>query len=144
MKLNKKTQYGLLLVLYICRAGRATIKNTALNLRLSVPFLTQVALQLRASGVIKSVRGPAGGYELQGKPTVGDVIGALNSEAILEAYNTRQSYSRGSFEHRALAGFMTHMNSVISCAYARGVMNVGTELVEKELRQMDRTTGRSH
>jgi hypothetical protein len=77
MKLNKKQHNGLLLVLYIARAGRCTLTEASEQLGLTEPFLRQIANTLRFSGIIHAVRGPGGGYELVGEPTIGQVLFSL-------------------------------------------------------------------
>lgn len=77
MKISKHLEYGFLFTLYVCRAGRATTEVAAQTLNLSHQMLQQIARRLKVAGVMKSIRGPGGGYEVVGEPTVLDLFNAL-------------------------------------------------------------------
>lgn len=87
MKLNQKTIYALLFVLYLGRTGRANTYTVAQSMGLSTNFLEQVARTLRVGGVVKSIRGPGGGYELLGDPSYGQVLAAMGSLTDFVAVN---------------------------------------------------------
>lgn len=138
MKLSKKLQYGLLLVLYISRGGRVTIEGAAEGLGLSRPFLEQVARLLRISGVIKSVRGPNGGYELAGEPTVNDVFNSLSPVKLLDK-SELFAYGIGvPPEHRALSAYVSNMQASLAPVLNRKIKNLMAELVANEMAHMDR------
>lgn len=137
MKLNKRLQYGLLLALYLCRSGRATIEGASEGLGLSTSFLTQVARSLRIAGVIKSVRGAHGGYELKGEPTVLDVFNALSPVQLLNKAESA-AYSKGHSEHRALYNYVINLGHAWGPLLRRKVRNVGMELVVNELARLNR------
>jgi len=144
MRMNIKTQYGLLLVLYIYRAGRATVGTIAANLDMSPTFLTQVAAKLRRSGIIKSIRGPSGGYEVVGAPTVGDVYFALNTSGVLTLKEI-SCYYRGEFEHRALARCVEDLHFQLNPVFRRKIVDVGTELIQAETHMMEQAnTNKAH
>ncbi len=139
MKLNRKSQYGMLLVLYICRAGRTTIDHAAENLGLSASFMEQVARKLRLAGVLQSVRGPGGGYELAGEPTVADVLDALSPINFLTTAE-QQEYRRGHAEHRAFAAYAGNLKKALNPLLNRTLRNINQELVVNELALMERPT----
>ncbi len=78
MKLTKKVQYGILLVNDILTKGRTSIAETAKSMSLPTPFLEQISRQLRVAGILKATKGPGGGYDVVGEPTLLDVTVALD------------------------------------------------------------------
>lgn len=104
MRLTKKQQNGLLLALYVARAGRCKVSDAAEELGVSYCFLAQIARKLRKRGLLASFRGPGGGFELFGDPTAGDVIWCLGSRP------TNNHVSSGSSERRALGQLLVNAN----------------------------------
>lgn len=137
MRLSKQTQYGILLVLYLSHAGRATSKSASEGLSLSKAFVDQVARKLRLAGLIKSVRGYGGGYEVVGAPTVQDVISSLSNIYFLNKQEAAK-YAIGSPEERAFVNFCKNLQLAISPTLRRKVANVGKELVANELATLSR------
>ncbi len=64
MKLTTKLNYALLFTCYLYRTERASTATIAQDLGLDTHFLEQVARGLRLGGIVKSTRGPGGGYTL--------------------------------------------------------------------------------
>ena len=65
--------------------GRSPVSVAYISERedISVPYLEQLLSKLRRKGLVKSIRGPKGGYTLAKKPkeiTVGDIVGVLDGE----------------------------------------------------------------
>jgi Rrf2 family protein len=124
MKLGMKAQYGVLFVLFLHQQGPDTTTRTyeaARTLDLSTAFLEQVARQLRLAGIIRSVRGPGGGYQLIGMPTIGQVLEAVGVEPILDKdqdskFKTAGKPGRGFLSMLGLFGtaLMPVMNAPIS------------------------------
>lgn len=100
MKMNIRSQYAVLLCVYLARSGKANLPDIAVQLGISRSLLEQIARTLRIAGVVKSNRGRAGGYELVGDPTVYKVISKVSPVVLLDA--TINSYKTGNFEQRAL------------------------------------------
>jgi Rrf2 family protein len=79
-----KEDYGIRAVLDIAlNRTSAPIQAREIAARQSIPeqFLEQVLATLRRAGIIRSVRGAAGGYDLARAPeqtTVGDIVRALS------------------------------------------------------------------
>jgi Rrf2 family protein len=137
MRLNRKVQYGLLFVLYITRAGRVTIESAAEGLGLSTSFLEQVARNLRLAGVVKSIRGTHGGYELEGDPNMQAVFEALSPVNLLGREEFK-GYSKGSSEHRALAHYVASLGLALAPLLKRKVRNVSNDLVAQEMARLNR------
>lgn len=136
MRVNKDVEYGLLLGFYLARAGRGTLETVALNLGLSVAFLGQVARKLRQAGVIKSVRGPGGGYELNLSSTLLDVFQALDGSLM-----TTDSINAGaltqSIEKRALYGAVQNSRNALMNSLNVTIVSAGAKAVANELKRLD-------
>lgn len=80
MRLSTKGQYAVrAMVSLVCHAnGRpTTLKEISDSEDISLPYLEQLFVKLRKGGIVKSVRGPGGGYVLARPASeikVGDVI----------------------------------------------------------------------
>lgn len=145
MRFNKKEQYGLLFVLYLCRSGRATIDNAALNLNVPKSFLEQIARQLRLANIVNSVRGFHGGHELACDPTVAEVLGALSDAPLVLTEPEFRFYTTGAAEHRALGTLAKNVLTTLNVHLNRKVSNIGKELVANELQALNRASeGRAH
>jgi Rrf2 family protein len=89
MKLSTKGKYGVRALFEIARnygKGPLAIKEIAERQKISLSYLEQILHKLGKAGIIESVRGPHGGYELPRKPadiTIGDVVRALEGPIAL-------------------------------------------------------------
>jgi len=83
MKLSTKSTYGLRAMVNIAMAsdgGAVSIKDISKAERISSVYLEQLLNKLRRENLVKSVRGPSGGYMLFKSPariTVADIVRAL-------------------------------------------------------------------
>lgn len=83
MKISTKGRYGLTIMIELARkygGGPTSLKSIADDKDLSNHYLEQLATPLRNAGLIRSIRGPYGGYVLTKQPseiTAGDVIRVL-------------------------------------------------------------------
>lgn len=133
MKLNQKIQYGLLFGLYLSRAGRANVEDIAEQLGLSKAMLEQVAAKLRRDNVVKSIRGPGGGYELIGDPSAKDFFDALEPVRLLKNKN---NYLKTQ-EHRALARFSKTIEiGVLTDLCSFSIREVMQNLIDLEVAKM--------
>jgi len=131
MRLTKKAQYGLLLALYLSEKGIATIEEASVDLALSPTFLAQVAVKLRKSNVLRSKKGPDGGYLLNGDPTVSDVLQCL-APALLLSVSEASTYARGTHNHRSLVYFAVDLFSAMSSQLNRRIRNVANNINQRE------------
>jgi Rrf2 family protein len=89
MKLSNKGRYGLQAVFDLAyhNAGRASqIKDICDRQAIPARFLEQVFRDLKRAGIVRSKRGPRGGYELALEPTalrIGDVVRAIEGPIAL-------------------------------------------------------------
>ncbi|MFD1065352.1 cysteine metabolism transcriptional regulator CymR [Oceanobacillus locisalsi] len=83
MKISTKGRYGLTIMIELAKNegnGPISLKVIAKDNDLSEHYLEQLASPLRNAGLIKSIRGAYGGYQLAKKPNeikAGDVIRVL-------------------------------------------------------------------
>jgi Rrf2 family protein len=71
MKFSTRTLYGLRAILVLAAregAGLLSVSAIAKKENLSVHYLEQILNALKKKGLVKSVRGPQGGYTLSEKP----------------------------------------------------------------------------
>ena len=72
MKFSTRTLYGLKAVLVLASRygeGSLSVSNIAKKEGISVSYLEQILNALKKKGLVKSVRGPQGGYVLSEKPS---------------------------------------------------------------------------
>ncbi len=83
MKLSTKSTYGLRAMLNIALESderAVSIMDISKREGISISYLEQLLNKLRREGLVKSVRGPGGGYILSRRPdeiTVGDIVKTL-------------------------------------------------------------------
>ncbi len=83
MKISTRGHYGVLAMTVLARhygGNPISIKEIAEEKNLSASYLEQLLAPLRRAGLVRSVRGPRGGYHLASVPediTVGDVLEVL-------------------------------------------------------------------
>jgi len=71
LRLSAKGQYGVRAMYEIARGypGQpVTVKEIALNQDVSIHYLEQILNKLRKAGLVRSIRGPGGGYLLSKSP----------------------------------------------------------------------------
>lgn len=89
MKISTKGRYGLTIMIELAREfgnRPMSLKAIANKNELSVHYLEQLATPLRNAGLVKSIRGAYGGYQLVNQPkdiSVGDVIRVLEGPITL-------------------------------------------------------------
>jgi Rrf2 family protein len=85
LRLSTKGQYGVRAMFelaknYNYKQGHLTIKEIARRQSVSIAYLEQLLNKLRRAGLIKSLKGPGGGYVLSKKPeeiSIGMILNAL-------------------------------------------------------------------
>ena len=84
LRLSTKSQYGVRAMFEIAhgyQSGPVTIKEIAEKQSVSIPYLEQILNTLRKAGIIKSVKGPGGGYVLSKEPahiSIGAILRELD------------------------------------------------------------------
>ncbi|MCL2072179.1 MAG: RrF2 family transcriptional regulator [Oscillospiraceae bacterium] len=86
MRISTKGRYALRMMIDIAEhgdKGRVTIKDISERQEISIKYLEQIVLNLKRSGLLRSVRGSSGGYELAKKPaqyTVGEILRVIEGK----------------------------------------------------------------
>lgn len=137
MKLNKKLQLGLLFVLYLSRSGKTTTASAAEGLGVSAGFLTQVAVRLRRAGLIRATKGPYGGSELVGSPTVGQVFAALSPVQLLAKQEVTRNTTSGQ-ERRTLNHLARNLTLALEPLMNRKVKSFGADIVAQDTASLNR------
>ena len=95
MKISAKGRYGLAAMSYIAQNYRTgspiTIISIAEKLGISKIYLEQVFSLLKRAGLVTSIKGAQGGYQLVQPPaviTVYDILGAIELALVEKAENT--------------------------------------------------------
>jgi Rrf2 family protein len=71
MKISKKAYYGLRAMVYLARTQNiCSIHTLAKEENLPEEYLEKIAQKLRRAGLIESVKGQSGGYQLALKPSL--------------------------------------------------------------------------
>lgn len=84
MKLTTKGRYAVTAMLDLALRfdkGAVTLADIARRQGISLSYLEQLFAKLRRNGLVDSVRGPGGGYNLAKEPfkiSVAEIIGAIN------------------------------------------------------------------
>jgi Rrf2 family protein len=109
LRLSTKGQYGVRAMYEIARGypdTPVTIKGISERQDVSVAYLEQILNKLRKAGLIKSVRGPGGGYVLTKSPeaiTISEILNELEGPvAITSCLNPEEGCVRAD-------GCVTHM-----------------------------------
>ena len=90
MNLSKKSRYGITALIDLAVYAKdqcVQLSSIAERNNISVKYLEQIFSSLRKAGLVRSVKGPQGGYLLAKRPesiTVADVIHALDGSYLLE------------------------------------------------------------
>ena len=89
MRLTTKSRYGLRAlfdIAYNCGSMPAQIQDISRRQQISPRYLEQIFQNLKRAGILKSKRGPQGGYSLAKKPeeiTVLEVLNATEQDMLL-------------------------------------------------------------
>lgn len=109
LRLSTKGQYGVRAMFEIARAsqkGPVTIKKISEEQEVSVAYLEQILNKLRKAGIVRSVKGPGGGYVLGApadKISIGEILRVLEGPvAITSCLDPREGCMR-------VDGCVTHL-----------------------------------
>lgn len=89
MRLSTKSRYGLRAmfdIAYNCGPAPAQIQDISRRQQISPRYLEQIFQNLKRAGLLKSKRGPQGGYALSRKPdaiTVLEILNATEQDVLL-------------------------------------------------------------
>ena len=103
MKISRSTQYGLIALGYIAQHGKnGLVMSEAISKQYNIPleYLLKILHQLVRGGVLRSKRGPRGGFSLAQKPEdinflqiIEAIEGPLRSEMDLAEQTDNEPFS---------------------------------------------------
>lgn len=106
MKLSTKSTYGLRAMVSIAMArdkASVSVKDISKREGISSVYLEQLLNKLRRKNLVKSVRGPSGGYMLSrasGRITIADIVKALEGSITpVDCASRREGYN-GTCRHK--------------------------------------------
>jgi Rrf2 family protein len=109
LRLSTRSQYGVRAMFEIANSyprGPVTIKAISEKQAVSIPYLEQILNTLRKAGIIRSVRGPGGGYVLNQEPeqiSIGAILRELEGPvAITSCLDPKEGCMR-------IDGCVTHL-----------------------------------
>ena len=76
--------------------GPASVSAIALRQYLPIPYLEKLLIELRRAGLVKSIRGAHGGYQLAKKPTqisLSDILMAVGESMVADKPHLHESRS---------------------------------------------------
>lgn len=99
MKLTTRGHYSVKAMLDLSLQpdyGPASVSAIALRQYLPIPYLEKLLIELRRAGLVKSIRGAHGGYQLAKKPTqisLSDILMAVGESMVAEKPHLHESRS---------------------------------------------------
>jgi Rrf2 family protein len=146
MRLSTKSRYGLRAIFDMAyHAGTlpAQIKDISRRQNISPRYLEQIFQDLKKAGLLKSRRGPQGGYLLARKPheiTVMDVIHATEGEmALVDCVKPGKGKKKCAFDNQCItqqvwAEASRKLNEYLGAVTIKDLCDRGREMgLEKEL-----------
>ncbi len=100
MKLTTRGQYSVKAMLDLSLQpgyGPASVSAIATRQHLPIPYLEKLLIELRRSGLVKSIRGVHGGYKLAKKPTqisLNDILVAVGESMVVDKLEIDESRSK--------------------------------------------------
>lgn len=107
MRMSTRGRFGLRALLQLAENEEEfakSVSSLADDMRVSADYLMQLFVKLRRAGLVKSVRGPRGGFKLSRPPseiTVGDIVRAVEGPVGLAPCVTPESCYGGRSKRKA-------------------------------------------
>jgi len=84
MRVNSWTEYSLIIAIHLARRqragqGRLSARELAVTERLPADYTEQILLRLRRAGIVESIRGAHGGYQLARPPEEVSIRDLMNA-----------------------------------------------------------------
>ena len=106
MRMSTRGRFGLRALLHLAEnidGAPVSVSVLAREMGVSADYLMQLFVKLRRAGLVKSVRGPRGGFRLSRAPakiTVGDIVRAVEGPVGVTPCITPESCYGGRERHR--------------------------------------------
>ncbi|WP_353089848.1 Rrf2 family transcriptional regulator [Synechococcus lacustris] len=114
MGFNAKTEYGLVALLELVAvfpsSGILQVSQIASQQNIPDRYLEQMMISLRKAGILRSIRGPRGGYQLNRSPSeiaLAEVINCLEGDTI-----SPNSPTSNTPEYMAVAGLQASLDRI--------------------------------
>lgn len=120
MKFSKKSRYGLRALIDLAvhsENGYVSLSSIAERNEISLQYLEQVFANLRRAEIVKSVKGPQGGYLLRNSPgeiTVSDVLLALEGSYEIEREDGKDKNLSDAIQNLVIDRINKQMKAVLS------------------------------
>lgn len=120
MKFSKKSRYGLRALIDLAvhsENGYVSLSSIAERNEISPQYLEQVFANLRRAEIVKSVKGPQGGYLLRNSPgeiTVSDVLLALEGSYEIEREDGKDKNLSDAIQNLVIDRINKQMKAVLS------------------------------
>ena len=115
MKLTTRGHYSVKAMLDLSLQpdyGPASVSAIALRQYLPIPYLEKLLIELRRAGLVKSIRGAHGGYQLAKKPTqisLSDILMAVGESMVADKPHPHESRSEQVNDTNLAADWVTLM-----------------------------------
>jgi Rrf2 family transcriptional regulator, iron-sulfur cluster assembly transcription factor len=115
MKLTTRGHYSVKAMLDLSLQpgyGPASVSAIATRQYLPIPYLEKLLIELRRAGLVKSIRGVHGGYQLAKRPTqisLSDILIAVGESMVVDKPAVSESKSARLPEHHLAADWVTLM-----------------------------------
>ncbi|WKW50010.1 Rrf2 family transcriptional regulator [Rhodomicrobium lacus] len=133
MLLSTKGRYAVMAIVEVARQsdGRPlALSDISLRLDLSLAYLEQLFMKLRRKGIVRSVRGPGGGYVLERSAeaiSIGDVMAAVDEPVRMTRCETETKSgcvaSKRCSTHHLWLALGTHIERFLADATVADVLN---------------------
>ena len=120
MKFSKKSRYGLRALIDLAvnsKNEHVSLCSIAERNHISPQYLEQVFASLRRAGIVKSIKGPQGGYLLRNSPgeiTVSDVLLALEGSYEIEREDGKDKNLSDAIQNLVIDRINKQMKAVLS------------------------------
>lgn len=107
MRLTTKGEYAVRAMIYLLQnanKGPVQIREISLSEGISKSYIEQLFMRLRRSGIIKSMRGPSGGYVLGKNPikiSIGDIVRCVEGPISLTICSGKSGFCNRSAKCRS-------------------------------------------
>ena len=139
MKITTRGQYAMVALMDVAhheKDGPVRLMNVQNRQKISQHYLEQLFLKMRRAGILKSVRGPGGGYMLN-KPkqeiTVKEILKAVKDGAVYKTHNAlvEDNLSKeGSYYNHFINKYNDALNAFLETWTLSDVIEVYTKELE--------------
>ncbi|MGN0153558.1 MAG: RrF2 family transcriptional regulator [Lachnospiraceae bacterium] len=137
MKISTKGRYALMLMLDLATYNTGEpvrLKDVAKRQQISEKYLEQIISVLNKGGLVKSIRGPQGGYMLKKEPdqyTVGMILRLTEGSLAPVTYDDSDSFERESVTARIWDQLEEAINNIVDNITLKDLVDWQTEQVSQ-------------